>query len=70
MKSVRENNLPVLLISAVVGAVVGLGAGFVLIKRAETRGRSQAISAGEGLSIGLLVLGLLRQIGQLGEGDE
>jgi hypothetical protein len=70
MKSVRENNLPVLLISAVVGAVVGIGAGFVLIKRAESRGRSQAISAGEGLSIGLLVLGLLRQIGQLGEGDE
>jgi hypothetical protein len=70
MKSVRDNNLPVLIISAVVGAVVGLGAGFVLIKRAETRGRSQAISAGEGLSIGLLVLGLLRQIGQLGEGDE
>jgi hypothetical protein len=70
MKSVRDNSLPVLIISAVVGAVVGLGAGFVLIKRAETRGRSQAISAGEGLSIGLLVLGLLRQIGQLGEGEE
>lgn len=66
----KSSNLPVLFISAVIGAIVGVGAGFVLLKRAETRGKSQALSAGEGLSIGLLVLGLLRQIGQLGEGED
>jgi len=64
----KSSNLPVLFISAVIGAVVGVGAGLVLLKRGETRGKT--ITAGEGLSIGLLVLGLLRQIGQLGDGED
>jgi len=46
---------------------VGLGAGMLLLKRADERGESKAITAREGVSLGLLLLGLLRQIAQLGD---
>lgn len=62
-----RNNSSVLVISAVVGAIVGVAAGVLLLRRAEERGSDVAISGGEGLSIGLLALGLLRQIAQLGD---
>jgi hypothetical protein len=62
-----RNRLPTLIISAAIGALVGLGAGIVLLRRAEEKGLEKAISPREGLSLGLLVLGLLRQISQLGD---
>lgn len=62
-----RNHSSVLVISAVVGAIVGVAAGVLLLRRAEERGSEVAISGGEGLSIGLLALGLLRQIAQLGD---
>jgi hypothetical protein len=67
MDSKNITKFPILVVSAIVGAIVGVGAGLVLVRRAESRGQTQAITAGEGLSIGLLVLGLLRQISQLGD---
>ena len=66
----NHNRLPTMIVSAALGALVGLGAGIVLLRRAEERGLERAISPREGLSLGLLVLGLLRQISQLGDGDE
>jgi hypothetical protein len=60
----------ILLLSSLVGALAGLGAGILLLRRAEERGSTSAITRREGLSIGLLVLGLLRQISQLGEDEE
>ena len=62
-----RNRLPTLIISAAIGALVGLGAGIVLLRRAEEKGLEKAVSPREGLSLGLLVLGLLRQISQLGD---
>ncbi|MCW5839270.1 MAG: hypothetical protein KIT29_05070 [Anaerolineales bacterium] len=61
----KSNSL--LAVSAVLGAVMGLAAGVLLLRRAEQRGSEVAITSGEGLSIGLLVFGLLRQIAQLGD---
>jgi hypothetical protein len=65
----RSGKTQTLIISAVIGAIVGAGAGMVLLKRADERGNGAAITGKEGLSIGLLVLGLLRQISQLGDGE-
>ena len=65
----RKENSSILLVSAVVGALVGVGAGMLLLRRAEKSGNESAITRREGISIGLLVLGLLRQIAQLGEED-
>jgi gas vesicle protein len=49
------------------GAVAGLVAALLLNRRAEKENRSTAITAGEGLKIGVLLLGLLRAIGSLAD---
>lgn len=49
------------------GALAGLGAAYLLVQRAEKEGRSPEMTPGEGVKLGLLVLGALRQIAQLGE---
>jgi len=52
---------------AVIGALAGIGAAYLLVKRAEDRGEQPQLSAREGVSLGLMVLGLLRQVSQLGD---
>jgi len=59
-----------LVIGAVIGALTGVGATFLMIQRAEKRGLKPTLSTKEGVSLGMLVLGLLRQVAQLGSGDE
>ncbi len=65
-----KSNGAVLVASALIGALVGVGAGMLLLRRADERGSGTAITRREGLSLGLLVLGLLRQIAQLGDEDK
>jgi hypothetical protein len=60
----------VLAIGAVVGALTGLGAAYLLIQRAKKRAEPPNLNAGEGVKLGILVLGLLRQVAMLGSGDE
>jgi hypothetical protein len=47
---------------AIIGAAVGTLAAYILIKRAEQREEIPKLSPGEGVQIGLGVLGLLRTI--------
>jgi hypothetical protein len=56
-----------LLIGGVIGALVGIGAAFLLIKRAEQKGQSLAITPIKGVQLGVMVAGLLRSILSLGE---
>lgn len=58
-----------LIMGAVIGALTGLGAAFLMVQRAEKQGIKPAFSTKEGVSLGMLVLGLLRQVSQLGSGD-
>jgi len=60
----------VLVIGAVVGALTGLGAAYLLIQRAKRRAEPPNLNASEGIKLGLLVFGLLRQVAMLGSGDE
>ena len=60
----------VLVIGVVVGALTGLGAAYLLIQRAKKRAEPPNLNAGEGIKLGLLVFGLLRQVAMLGSGDE
>ena len=60
----------VLVIGAVVGALTGLGAAYLLIQRAKKRAEPPNLNAGEGIKLGLLVLGMLRQVATLGSGDD
>ncbi len=56
-----------LILGAVVGATTGLGAAYLLTRRAEQEGEELSITSGQGLKLGLLVIGLLRQIMSLGD---
>jgi nitrate reductase gamma subunit len=56
-----------LVIGSVLGALVGLGAAFLLTRRAEQKGMQLAITPRKGVQLGVLLAGLLRSIVTLGE---
>ena len=56
-----------LLVGGVLGLLVGLGAAFLLTKRAEQKGTPLAITPGKGVQLGVMLAGLLRSILTLGE---
>jgi len=64
-----RNRTQTLIISVVAGALAGLGVGYTLLKRADDNDRASTLTAGEGLSLAFIVLGLLRQVAQLGDED-
>jgi hypothetical protein len=55
-----------LVIGGVLGALVGLGAAFLLTKRAEQKGQSLAMTPVKGVQLGVMLAGLLRSILSLG----
>jgi len=57
-----------LLLGAILGALTGIGAAYLYLQRAESEDGRPRVTARDGVKIGLLVLGLLRQVAQLGEG--
>ena len=61
------NKSRILLSGALIGAVTGLVAALLLTRRAEKNESETAITAGEGLKLGVLVIGLLRAIASLGD---
>lgn len=61
------NNSKNLIFGALIGAVTGLIAASLINRRAEKNETSTALTAGEGVKIGMLVFGLLRAISSLGD---
>lgn len=51
-----------LVLGGIVGALTGIGAAYMLIQRAETENTTPRLTAGEGVSLGLGVLSLLRLV--------
>ena len=62
-----NNKSKTLVMGAFLGAVIGLFAAMLLQRNAEKAGTEIDISTGEGLRLGLLVIGLLRSISTLGD---
>jgi gas vesicle protein len=56
-----------LLLGALAGAVTGLVAAMLLNRRAEQEGTELALTAGDGMKLGVMVIGLLRAIASLGD---
>jgi len=50
-----------------IGAVAGLAGAFLLTRRAEKNETTVVVTPTDGIKIGLLVFGLLRALGKLGE---
>ncbi len=61
------NRNKTLLFGALIGAVTGLIAANLLHRNAERNEKETAITAGEGMKLGVLVFGLLRAIASLGD---
>lgn len=62
-----QEKTKVLLIGGVVGLLTGVAVAYLLVQRSEKAGNTALMSSSEGVKLGLLVLGLLRQITQLGD---
>ena len=63
-------NNRVLLIGTLIGAATGLVAAMMLQRRAERTGNEISLSAGEGIQLGVMIMGLLRAVAALGEKEE
>lgn len=61
------NKSRTILFGVLIGAITGLAASILLTRRAEKNERETAITSGEGLKLGVLIIGLLRAIASLGE---
>lgn len=57
-----------LALGALIGALTGLGAAYLLMRRAEQKGERLTLTGGQGLKLGMLVAGLLQQILRLNDG--
>lgn len=57
----------VLIVGGLIGTLVGLASAYLLIQNRENQ-ESLNVTAGEGVKLGVLVLGLLRSIATLGDG--
>ena len=56
-----------LVLGGLIGAITGLGAAYLLTRRAEQKGAPLTITPTRGVQLGVLVAGLLRSILSLGE---
>ena len=64
------NQNRVLLIGTLVGAATGLLAALMLQRRAEKTGREISLSAGEGIQLGVMIMGLLRAVATLADRED
>jgi gas vesicle protein len=55
----------VLVTGTLIGAIVGLVGAFLLIQNTERKGTELQVSAGEGVKLSLIIMGLLRQVADL-----
>jgi hypothetical protein len=66
MEQPKENWKTItLIIGAVAGVISGLIAAYMFIQRAEEEQSRPRLSAGEGVKVGLGVLGVLRSVAEL-----
>lgn len=65
MKSDPNWKRNVLIVGAIIGAIVGVVAANMLVKEARENDNEKALTPSKGLQLGMLVLGLLRQITSL-----
>lgn len=56
-----------LVIGTIIGALAGAASAFLLVKRAESEDMQPKLSPGEGVQLGLGVLGLMRLIAGFGK---
>ena len=61
------NQNRILIFGALIGAATGLVAAMILQRRSEKTGAEISLSTGEGIQLGVMIMGLLRAISSLGD---
>jgi nitrate reductase gamma subunit len=54
-----------IMVGALLGALAGAATAMLLVRRSEKQGETLRVSTGEGLRLGMLVAGLLREVAAL-----
>jgi len=57
-------------VGALIGAFTGIGIAYFLIQNAEKEGEEFTFSSGQGVKLGLLLLGTMRQVMQMDDGPK
>ena len=65
-----ENRNQILIAGALIGAVTGIVGAMLLLRNAEQNDRQLAITTGDGLKLGVIVVGLLRAVAGLGDEEK
>ena len=68
MEETGKWKMKTFIIGAVIGTLTGLGAAYMIIQRAQLENTQPKVTPGEGIKIGLGVLGLLRLVSEIGVG--
>jgi hypothetical protein len=58
--------MKIFIIGGIIGALAGVGAAFLLVKRAEEEQTQPRLTTGEGVQLGLGLLGLMRLVAGIG----
>jgi hypothetical protein len=66
MEQLEDWKVKTLVIGGVVGLLTGLLAAYLLIQRAEQEAGQPRLTAGEGVKVGVGVLGVLKTISDMG----
>ena len=66
MEQLEDWKVKTLVIGGVVGMLTGLLAAYLLIQRAEQESSQPRLTAGEGVKVGVGVLGILKTIADMG----
>ena len=64
-----SQNNKVLIFGALIGAATGLVAAMMLQRRSEKTGNEITLSTGEGVQLGVMIMGLLRAIAALADNE-
>jgi hypothetical protein len=59
-----------LILGAVIGALVGLGAAYLYAQRVEAENAKPSLKPADGVRLGVMVMALLRSVAELGEGGK
>jgi hypothetical protein len=64
------NGNRILILGALIGAATGLVAAMMLQRRAERTGAEITLSTGEGIQLGVMIMGLLRAVAALADRED